>query len=456
MMSIITGHRIRDQRGAFMVIFALLLLVLLGFVALGIEGGRWFLVRAELAKGVDAAALQATRNISNPLLNPLVLAQEIGKENFQAGYVGTPSSGAGAVQFTATKIGTDRISVTGNVSATVVLAQLFGINSVPVTATSVAQKKDSEIMMILDRSGSMSGQKMTDLKTAAIGNAGAGGQQGFIDYFRATQDKDKVGLVSFATSVGKKISGVNDSKADVSLGINTVNAVETAVLAMNATGGTNTGGALAMAGNAAKGGFTDQTGVPGSDRVQQFAVFFSDGQPTCFSGKFKYRNTDYDAVSCSTDNCRPWQTCSFYHDLGYQYQESWLNIDPLPTGTGLNSNCCRGFSCWNPTTKWYIFETRPVSGYAAEYCNIPESFFTGPNGYPCSTARAMALKSAQDLKAQGVLIYVIGLGSSNEIDVPFLQSLSSGSGFTYIAPTSSQLQAIFQAVAKDIKLRLVY
>ena len=47
---------IDNQRGAFVVIFAVALLVILGFVALGIEGGRWYLVRAELAKGVDAAA----------------------------------------------------------------------------------------------------------------------------------------------------------------------------------------------------------------------------------------------------------------------------------------------------------------------------------------------------------------------------------------------------------------
>jgi len=63
-------RRASDERGAFMVIFALMLLVLLGFTALGIEAGRWYLVRAELAKGVDAAALVGARNISNPYVTP--------------------------------------------------------------------------------------------------------------------------------------------------------------------------------------------------------------------------------------------------------------------------------------------------------------------------------------------------------------------------------------------------
>ena len=69
-MRVINKSMIHNQRGAFVVIFAIALMVILGFVALGIEGGRWYLVRAELAKGVDSAALQAAKNISNPFVDP--------------------------------------------------------------------------------------------------------------------------------------------------------------------------------------------------------------------------------------------------------------------------------------------------------------------------------------------------------------------------------------------------
>ena len=48
---------INSQKGAIIVIFALALIVLVGFAALGTEVGRWYLTRAELSKGVDAAAL---------------------------------------------------------------------------------------------------------------------------------------------------------------------------------------------------------------------------------------------------------------------------------------------------------------------------------------------------------------------------------------------------------------
>ncbi len=76
--------------------------------------------------------------------------------------------------------------------------------------------------------------------------------------------------------------------------------------------------------------------------------------------------------------------------------------------------------------------------------------------YFCGQARQLALNNAQVLKDKGIKIYVIGLGSSSEIDPAYLRSLSSGTDFTYIAPTSADLEAIFNKIAKDIKLRLVY
>ncbi len=151
-----------------MVIFALMLLVILGFTALGVEAGRWYLVRAELAKGVDAAALAAARNISNPNVSPAALAEEFGVENFHAGYLGTPGAGVGTVKFTATMVGSDKVRVTGDVHATAILAKLFGVSTIPVSAVSMAQKKDVEIMMILDRTGSM-GNPGTKIERPAEG-----------------------------------------------------------------------------------------------------------------------------------------------------------------------------------------------------------------------------------------------------------------------------------------------
>lgn len=441
-VSKIAGLRVADDRGAFAVIFALVLLVLLGFTALGIEAGRWYLVRAELAKGVDAGALVAAKNISNPYVDPVVIAREFGEENFRAGYIGTPGSGTGQVRFSAQMLEENRVSVRGDVNATAQLARLFGVDTIPVSAIGIAQRRDVEIMLILDRSGSMAGQKMTDLKRAA---------NSFLDFFVETQAEDRVGMISFATTVA----------LDRPLGSDFVDPMRSAINAMTAVGATNTEDALDRAGGA--GSFTDQSGLPGDRRVQQFAVFFSDGMPTALRERFRHNGQEYDGVvygqgTSGRANCRT---------SDYPYMSvanvltrpdgsgTYAGVNPATTGDGRRTTGANATACCCPrylNTKWYLFDSAPVPGYTAEYCSIPMNRLIP---HFCGQTRQLALQNAQTLKSRGVKVYAVGLGSSSEIDPSFLRSLSSGENYTYIAPTSSELEAIFIRIARDIKLRLV-
>ena len=437
------GKRIGSNRGAFAVIFALVLLVLLGFMALGIEAGRWYLVRAELAKGVDAGALAAAKNISNPYVDPVVIAREFGEENFRAGYIDTPGSGTGVVQFTAEMLTENRVSVRGDVNARAHLARLFGVETIPVTVTGVAQRRDVEIMLVLDRSGSMAGQKMTDLKRAA---------NSFLDFFVETQSEDRVGLISFATTV----------TLDRPLGSDFVDPMRSAINAMTAVGATNTEDALDRAGGT--GSFTDQSGLPGDRRVQQFAVFFSDGMPTALRDRFRYDGQEYDGVaygvgSSGHANCRTsdYPYMSVYNRLHRPTGTNnfYPDVNPATTGDGRRTGGSAATNCCCPrylNTKWYVFEALPVPGYTAEHCSIPMNRLLP---HFCDVTRQLALQNAQILKNKGIKIYAVGLGSSSEIDPAFLRSLSSGESYTYIAPTSSELEAIFIRIARDIKLRLV-
>jgi Flp pilus assembly protein TadG len=436
--------RIADERGAFLVLFALMLLVILGFTALGVEAGRWYLVRAELAKGVDAAALAATKNISNPHVDPLALAREFGAENFYAGYMGTPGSKeGGTVDFTATMAAADSVQVEGRVHAKAILARIFGFDAIPVRAVSVAQKRDVEIMMILDRSGSMAGIKIEDLKTAA---------KNFLTFFVQTQAQDRVGLVSFGYTVA----------VDRALGTDFVAPMNAAIDKLIAFGATNMEDAFEQAGGPK--GLPDQTTLPaGSLFRQQFVVFFSDGMPTALRDKFKYNGTDYDAVICAgPGNCRSNEYGSmdvrsylYKPDViinNYSDQESTANrygfsADTTGDGKSVGASACPGLN-----TNWYLFQKRTVPGYTAESCGIPN----GPLvKYFCETARQLTLDNAQVLKNRGVRIYVVGLGTSQQLDENFLKALSSGDDYTFITPSSSELDAIFQRIAKEIKLRLV-
>jgi Mg-chelatase subunit ChlD len=422
----------REEAGTVLIAFALFLFVLLGFCALGMEAGRWYMVRAELSKSVDAGALVAAKNISNPFVAPRTLAEEFATANFPAGYLGTPSSGAGRVSFTATVIGNDKVQVDGTVSANAILARLFDAGLIPTASTGVAQKKEVEIMLVLDRSTSMSGTPMTNLKSAA---------RTFVDFFAGTQDKDKMGLVSFSTA----------ATFNQRMGTMYVNTIKAAITAMSANGYTNAEDAIDQADSVGM-GFTDQTGIPGDQRVQQFLIFFSDGQPTAFRGQFKYRGTNYDAVTIGspsgTQGCDP----TNFPDPGNLYDRltgATLTPTVRPTGDGTTAQIrCTTRGSLQYTTRWYIFDTMPVAGYAATATCIPTRNLAAQF---CYIANQLALNHATDLKAKNVLIYTIGLG---DVDEAFMRALASPNLY-YHAPTSAELQAIFQQVAQEIKLRLV-
>ena len=208
--------------------------------------------------------LQGQKIFPTLIVDPLVLAQEFGKENFPKGYVGTPATGTtGAATFNAVQLPDQRIQVTGSVTALAYLAELFGVNQVAVNATGVARKNEVEIMLVLDRSGSMGfngGKPIADLKTAATS---------FIGFFKYTEDTDKVGLISFATGV----------TVDVPLGNNFVKPMTKAIDKMNAIGGTNAEDALAH--TMGPGGLADQTGVAPDKRVQESVIFFTGRKSHC-------------------------------------------------------------------------------------------------------------------------------------------------------------------------------
>lgn len=419
----------KKEAGAVLLTVALFLTLLLGFTALGIEAGRWYLIRAELSKSVDAGALAGARNISNPHVDPTTLAEEYTAENFPIGFLGTPGSGTGSASFNAEMLENGKILVNGHASATAVLAQVLGFNQIPVSSAGVAQKRPVEIMLVLDRSGSMSGQPFADLKVAA---------KSFLDFFADTQNEDKLGLISFAASV----------KVERALGTNFVTPLKTAITAMSAGGYTNAEDAIDQADGPL--GFTNQNGVPGENRVQQFLIFFSDGRPNTFRWSFTYKGVTYDAVASQAGNCDPGDANSMRLNLAMPNREADLPgpIRLEPTGDGVFPASRCGVN--KLTLKWNIFDTRPVPGYSSTACGIPDRVL---GDYTCKLASTLAVEHARELKDKGLIIYSIGLGQN--IHTQFLADLATSPEQVYMAPTSAELRAIFQQVAQDIKLRLV-
>ena len=225
-----SGTVVCNQRGMFALATALALVSLFGFVALGIEVGKWYIVRAELAKSVDAASLLGARNISNPWLESHFpdasnneeglreLVKLIGEANFTPGFFG---ASVPTVEMSG-EVVEGKVIVTGNTDVTNYAARALATpqnagqyDTTHVATVGGAQKRDVEIMLVLDRSGSMS-QEMTALKDAA---------KSFVDFFEDSQEDDQIGLISYSTAV----------TVDEPLGTDFVEDMKTKITAMSAS-----------------------------------------------------------------------------------------------------------------------------------------------------------------------------------------------------------------------------
>ena len=456
---------INNQKGAVLIIFALSLIVLLGFVALGIEAGRFYLTQAELAKAVDAASLAGAENycLVNCPYDIVALTTDFGLENFQPGYLGTPQSGGQSVTFTVTT-GPEpgMVNVEGRAYTRAIFAQLFGIGAVQAGKTGGrAQKNEVQIMLVLDRSYSMNGTPLADLKKAALG---------FLEYYRDTEAEDEMGLVSFATGAKVNFAVGHNYYTPI---YNAINALATSN--QNNRMFTNAMDALNQAGDSSRGGLSDQSGVIPANRKSQYILFFTDGHPTAFRSTFTRNGTNYDAVVHSEGNCTSnsenMETSLWNPATESDWNTSTLRADPTGDGkptSGTDRTVCPRPNWWSPiptTTKWGSFSRYPIvsppyrsPGLGTErypqYCSISsDTYLDGQNGYVCRTARQMAIDSAATLKARFIKIYAIGLGN---VDSSFLSAVATpGSDYVNIAPDSSDLEAIFKKIAKEIKLRLV-
>jgi Mg-chelatase subunit ChlD len=108
------------ESGYVMVYVAVTMTVLLLFTGLAVDSGRGYLVKAQLTKAVDGAALGAARSLNSG--NPRAEAERLFKANFPPGYLGTSSA-------------TDPTSDPGFFSSVVIPQQ--GVNVVTVTASAV-------------------------------------------------------------------------------------------------------------------------------------------------------------------------------------------------------------------------------------------------------------------------------------------------------------------------------
>ena len=155
-----TPHiRASNESGFVMVYMAVGLTTLLLFSGVAVDSGRGYLVKSQLSKAVDGAALAAARNPNSG--DPRAEAVRVFKANFPPGYLGTststdPTSTPGF--FTSsinpqTGINTVRVSATATLPTT--FMQLGGTMEMNVGSTGEATRRMVDLSLVLDVSSSI-------------------------------------------------------------------------------------------------------------------------------------------------------------------------------------------------------------------------------------------------------------------------------------------------------------
>ena len=158
------------QEGFVLVYMAVVTTVLLLFTGLAVDSGRAYLVKAQLTKAVDGAALGAARMLNTG--DPRGEAARIFKANFPTGYLGTSSATDPTTDpnfFTSQVVpasGVNIVTVTASANLPTTFMQLGNFYNMRVTSSGEATRRMVDLSLVLDVSSSI-GSKWSAVRDAA-------------------------------------------------------------------------------------------------------------------------------------------------------------------------------------------------------------------------------------------------------------------------------------------------
>ena len=454
-MTMVRKNR-KGERGQILILCATCLIVLLLFAGLAIDFGFAYVTKANLAKAADAAALTAAKNTGLGQAAYTAIATSAFYMNY-----GNSDRDVAAPVITICGGGicpTDSLGdtlLTITATATIkpyIIGLLPAFNTLNISATSEARFARIMMTLVIDRTDSMN--------TNAPGTSLSDAVTGFIDDF--DDSNDSVAMVSFA----------NDQKLDFPM----------------ATGGFQTPITTAIkgiVGGTIDGGFRGATysdaalrlaeaqenvslGLTGN--IVHVVVFFTDGNA----------NTIANALTCAGRNNIQTGTWTIG---GFDDGSTVGFMTTTNSYYGTASNCPgnqRGsgdvfYPLNNNPTNACDTQTDGTSACNGMFTNLAgaQQTLTWTNVNADALARAVADANAMRTQTPPIIVYAVGLhGGSGALNDLFLCQIANdpGSackkdGYTFnpntpqgefvMASDYTQLNAAFQQVASDIRLRLL-
>lgn len=153
-----------DRSGAAAILFALLLVPMLGALGLAIDASLAFMVESRLSKSLDAAALAGARiALSDD-------AEEVAFSYFNANFANIGATVSLDDIAYAYDADAREVTMTARATMPTYFARVLGKDSFTVNARTVVERRTTgmELALVLDITGSMRGTKFTTMQAAAL------------------------------------------------------------------------------------------------------------------------------------------------------------------------------------------------------------------------------------------------------------------------------------------------
>lgn len=282
-------RRSLKERGVIIILTAITLLIMLPVAGLAIDAAVMYAVKARLQSAVDASSIAAARtlNVGMTLEEQIDSARNRAYDFFDANFpIGTWGSKDKIISVDVAETGykTRTVTVTASVDIPQMFMQMLGFKYSRVASEGKASRRDVNLILILDRSGSMKDtstvKPCSTMKTAA---------KNFIDMF--TEGRDRLGIVTFSTHSYTAFAPSMSFKSGSPT-------IYQAIDNITCDGWTSSASALNSA-------YTHLKNINEAGALN-LIVFFTDGVPTGVTGSFPIRmktDTRYGYPGASSSSC---------------------------------------------------------------------------------------------------------------------------------------------------------